>query len=175
MSTDKCEIILPDIQVARLQKPFALFLHAVEEPKHVSSDRFVLSKVRTHSTCPSFLVSHSCDLSMQGHACPILYAALCEVGLLSEEHLLTLRKVDSILEGHPTPVSLRALPDPLLQPVLLSFVYLFPFLFALLASKLHRRGHWFPGTRAGRGSRHGLLWQVLRQGKVNPPQNHSHP
>jgi len=39
----------------------------------------------------------------QGHACPILYAAWCEAGLLSEEHLLTLRKVDSILEGHPTP------------------------------------------------------------------------
>ena len=42
---------------------------------------------------------------LQGHACPILYAAWCEAGLLSEEHLLTLRKVDSILEGHPTPVS----------------------------------------------------------------------
>ena len=41
---------------------------------------------------------------MQGHACPILYAAWCEAGLLSKEDLLTLRKVDSILEGHPTPV-----------------------------------------------------------------------
>lgn len=45
-------------------------------------------------------------VTMQGHACPILYAALCEIGLLTKEHLLTLRKVDSILEGHPTPVSL---------------------------------------------------------------------
>lgn len=56
--------------------------YSTAEPRHVSSDRFVLSK---------------------GHACPILYAAWCEAGLLSEEHLLTLRKVDSILEGHPTP------------------------------------------------------------------------
>lgn len=64
---------------------FFLF-YLVDSPKHASSDRFVLSK---------------------GHACPILYAALCEVGLLTEEHLLTLRKVDSILEGHPTPIVSR--------------------------------------------------------------------
>lgn len=56
--------------------------YSIEAPKHHSADRFVLSK---------------------GHACPILYAAWCEAGLLSEEHLLTLRKIDSILEGHPTP------------------------------------------------------------------------
>lgn len=62
---------------------FFQYLHvSVDKPRHGSSDRFVLSK---------------------GHACPVLYAAWCEAGLLSEEHLLTLRKVDSILEGHPTP------------------------------------------------------------------------
>lgn len=59
------------------------YLHlSVDAPRSASSDRFVLSK---------------------GHACPILYAALCEIGLLTEEHLLTLRKADSLLEGHPTP------------------------------------------------------------------------
>lgn len=61
---------------------FHVMHYSVEEPKHGSSDRFVLSK---------------------GHACPVLYAAWCEAGLLSKEHILTLRKPDSLLEGHPTP------------------------------------------------------------------------
>ena len=30
---------------------------------------------------------------------------LVEAGVIPEEHLKTLRKVDSDLEGHPTPVS----------------------------------------------------------------------
>ncbi|GFU26047.1 transketolase-like protein 2 [Nephila pilipes] len=54
----------------------------VAEPRDPSSDRFVLSK---------------------GHAAPILYAAWVEAGLLSEEDILKLRKVDCDLEGHPTP------------------------------------------------------------------------
>ena len=42
----------------------------------------------------------------QGHACPGLYGVLVEAGVIPEEHLKTLRRVDSDLEGHPTPVSL---------------------------------------------------------------------
>ena len=38
----------------------------------------------------------------KGHAAPVLYAAWKEMGLLSEQELLTLRKFDSPLEGHPT-------------------------------------------------------------------------
>ena len=49
-------------------------------------DRFVLSK---------------------GHASPLLYAVLCEKGFLSEEELMTFRKIDSRLQGHP---SMRKLP-----------------------------------------------------------------
>lgn len=49
-------------------------------------DRFVLSK---------------------GHASPLLYAVLSEKGFLSEEELLTFRKIDSRLQGHP---SMRKLP-----------------------------------------------------------------
>lgn len=52
------------------------------EPRHHANDRFVLSK---------------------GHAAPVLYAAWAEVGLLKDEELLTLRKLTSDLEGHPTP------------------------------------------------------------------------
>ncbi|XP_050313724.1 transketolase-like protein 2 [Anthonomus grandis grandis] len=63
-----------------------LFFHTmrykVSNPKDPSSDRFVLSK---------------------GHAAPILYAAWAEAGLFPVEDLLNLRKVDSDLEGHPTP------------------------------------------------------------------------
>lgn len=46
------------------------------------NDRFILSK---------------------GHAAPLLYAAWKEVGVLTEKDILSLRKFDSVLEGHPTP------------------------------------------------------------------------
>jgi transketolase len=46
------------------------------------NDRFILSK---------------------GHAAPILYAAWAEAGLFPVEDLMNLRKIDSDLEGHPTP------------------------------------------------------------------------
>jgi len=52
------------------------------QPHNPDNDRFVLSK---------------------GHAAPILYAAWAEVGLLKRDELLTLRRFDSDLEGHPTP------------------------------------------------------------------------
>ncbi|HET8643836.1 MAG TPA: 1-deoxy-D-xylulose-5-phosphate synthase N-terminal domain-containing protein, partial [Vicinamibacteria bacterium] len=40
----------------------------------------------------------------KGHAAPILWAALKEAGAISDD-LLTLRRYDSVLEGHPTPRS----------------------------------------------------------------------
>jgi transketolase len=52
------------------------------DPQNPDNDRFVLSK---------------------GHAAPLLYAAWAEVGFLKREDLLTLRRIDSDLEGHPTP------------------------------------------------------------------------
>ncbi|KAH8315128.1 transketolase-like protein 2 [Drosophila kikkawai] len=54
----------------------------VKHPRDPSSDRFILSK---------------------GHAAPILYAAWAEAGLFPIEDLNNLRKIDSDLEGHPTP------------------------------------------------------------------------
>ncbi len=53
-----------------------------KDPKNPTNDRFVLSK---------------------GHAAPLLYAAWAESGIISEKDLLTLRRLDSDLEGHPTP------------------------------------------------------------------------
>lgn len=53
------------------------------DPKTRLADTFVLSK---------------------GHAAPILWAALKEAGAIRED-LLTLRRIDSPLEGHPTPLS----------------------------------------------------------------------
>uniref|UniRef100_A0AC35F9Z0 Transketolase-like pyrimidine-binding domain-containing protein n=1 Tax=Panagrolaimus sp. PS1159 TaxID=55785 RepID=A0AC35F9Z0_9BILA len=61
---------------------FGEMRYSVEHPRHVGADRFILSK---------------------GHACPILYAAWEEAGLLTREQTLTLRKIDSDIEGHPTP------------------------------------------------------------------------
>lgn len=49
-------------------------------PSWEERDRFILSK---------------------GHACPILYAALAKKGFFSREHLWTLRRTHSILQGHP--------------------------------------------------------------------------
>lgn len=51
-----------------------------KEPQWDKRDRFVLSK---------------------GHAAPVLYATLAEKGFFEEKELLSLRKINSILQGHP--------------------------------------------------------------------------
>jgi len=61
---------------------FAEMRYDPRDPQNPDSDRFVLSK---------------------GHAAPLLYAAWAEAGLLKREDLLALRRIDSDLEGHPTP------------------------------------------------------------------------
>ena len=61
---------------------FAEMRYEPKNPRNVDNDRFVLSK---------------------GHAAPILYAAWAEAGLFPREDLLKLRRIDSDLEGHPTP------------------------------------------------------------------------
>jgi transketolase len=61
---------------------FAEMRFDVKDLHNVDSDRFVLSK---------------------GHAAPILYSAWAEAGLFDRSELLKLRRIDSDLEGHPTP------------------------------------------------------------------------
>ena len=61
---------------------FAEMRYDPRDPQNPDNDRFVLSK---------------------GHGAPILYAAWAEVGFLKREALLSLRRLDSDLEGHPTP------------------------------------------------------------------------
>ena len=61
---------------------FDVMRYSTSEPKAAGADRFVLSK---------------------GHAAPILYSAWAEAGLFPTSELLNLRKIDSDLEGHPTP------------------------------------------------------------------------
>ena len=53
-----------------------------KNPRHEDNDRFVLSK---------------------GHAAPVLYAAWAEAGVIDSAQLASLRRIDSDLEGHPTP------------------------------------------------------------------------
>jgi transketolase len=61
---------------------FAEMRYDPQDPKNPDNDRFVLSK---------------------GHAAPILYAAWAEAGAFDRSELLKLRRIDSDLEGHPTP------------------------------------------------------------------------
>ena len=58
---------------------FNILRHDPDNPKWVDRDRFILSK---------------------GHAAPVLYSALAEAGYISVESLDTLRKINSILQGH---------------------------------------------------------------------------
>ena len=51
-----------------------------KNPKDENRDRFVLSK---------------------GHAAPVLYSALARRGYFDPKELMTLRKIDSKLQGHP--------------------------------------------------------------------------
>lgn len=66
----------------------ALFFHSlrfdVQNPSNILNDRFVLSK---------------------GHGVPVIWAAWAESGAFPISDLLDLRKIDSPLEGHPTPRS----------------------------------------------------------------------
>jgi transketolase len=59
---------------------FHTLRHDPARPDWPQRDRFILSK---------------------GHAAPVLYAALAEAGYFGREHLLTLRKLGSMLQGHP--------------------------------------------------------------------------
>lgn len=58
---------------------FGLLRHKPSDPQWTDRDRFILSK---------------------GHAAPLLYAALAECGYLSIDELITLRQLDSRLQGH---------------------------------------------------------------------------
>jgi transketolase len=63
-----------------------IFFHEMQydpkDPHNPANDRFVLSK---------------------GHAAPLLWAAYAEAGIIDEKDVLTLRRLASVLEGHPTP------------------------------------------------------------------------
>lgn len=61
---------------------FSVMRYDPRDPGSPANDAFVLSK---------------------GHAAPILYAAWAEAGAFPVERLITLRRIDSDLEGHPTP------------------------------------------------------------------------
>ncbi|MCI0504002.1 transketolase [Candidatus Micrarchaeota archaeon] len=56
--------------------------------------------LRHDPTNPSWKERDRVVLS-NGHICPVLYAALAEAGYFPKEHLLTLRKLGSPLQGHP--------------------------------------------------------------------------
>jgi len=59
---------------------FSKMRHSPKDPKWPDRDRFVLSK---------------------GHCAPVLYACLAETGYFPVDELMTLRKINSRLQGHP--------------------------------------------------------------------------
>src|SRR5438067_12258706 len=61
---------------------FAQMRFDPKNPRDPDSDRFILSKE---------------------HAAPLLYAVWAEAGAFDRGELLNLRRIDSDLEGHPTP------------------------------------------------------------------------
>src|SRR5205809_724891 len=69
-----------------IRTPKSLFIDVMrfdpQAPRDPACDRFVLSK---------------------GHAAPLLYAAWAAAGALDRKDLVQLRRIDSDLEGHPTP------------------------------------------------------------------------
>ncbi len=58
------------------------FAYDIKNPKNPNNDRLIFSK---------------------GHAAPLLYTVFAMAGAFPLKHLLTLRKFESVLEGHPTP------------------------------------------------------------------------
>ncbi len=50
----------------------------------------------------ALLNEHDEFILSKGHAAPILWAAFAEAGLITRDELPTLRRIDSVLEGHPT-------------------------------------------------------------------------
>jgi transketolase len=50
----------------------------------------------------SIMNEHDEFILSKGHAAPILWAAFAEAGLIAREELMNLRRIDSVLEGHPT-------------------------------------------------------------------------
>lgn len=64
---------------------FSKLRHRPDDPSWPLRDRFVISK---------------------GHGVPVVYAAMAEAGYIEEAELLTLRKIDGRLQGHPDRVRL---------------------------------------------------------------------
>src|SRR5579862_1157558 len=87
MSTTAAGSGHPTSCMSAAQLVAGVFFYAMKfDPKNANSndgDRFVLSK---------------------GHAAPLLYAALAEAGVFPVSRLMTLRTLNSELEGHPTPL-----------------------------------------------------------------------
>ncbi len=66
---------------ARTASGEPLFRYDINNPEYLHNDRLIFSK---------------------GHAAPLYYALFAAAGAISEEELMTLRTMDSNLEGHPT-------------------------------------------------------------------------
>jgi transketolase len=72
---------LSAVEVMAMMMFGGFFRAELDNPQNPNNDRLIFSK---------------------GHACPLLYSLYYALGHVSEEELMSLRKFDSVLEGHPT-------------------------------------------------------------------------
>lgn len=109
--------------------------HKPKEPKWPSRDRFILSK---------------------GHACPALYAALAECGYFSRHELKNLRKLGSMLQGHPD-----QLKTPGIEISTGSLGLGFPAAVGIaLAGKIDKKSHRIYTLIGDGESQEGIIWEA---------------
>jgi hypothetical protein len=123
---------------------------AVRSERSAQSCRRSIRSVQSKQT--SLLCERASHSFAQGHCAPILYAAWAEAGAFPVADLKNLRKIDSDLEGHPTPVGfVLTIGTPSRR------------LASSLALEFHRCRNRFIGPRHRFRERHGLRGQVPGQ------------
>jgi transketolase len=76
-----------------------LFANNFRHPEYQKYQKFTALELNLELNkigCDRFIFS-------KGHASPLFYGLYKELGVLTDEELLTFRDFDSVLEGHPTP------------------------------------------------------------------------
>ncbi|MBN1792062.1 transketolase [Candidatus Woesearchaeota archaeon] len=119
---------------------FRVMRHDLRNPSWDERDRFVLSK---------------------GHCAPVLYATLASAGYIPKEELLTLRKLNSRLQGHPGMIELpilEASTGSLGQGLSISVGI-------ALAAKMDKKSHSVFCLMGDGEQQEGMVWEAVMSAK----------